>query len=186
MAKTHPQSAADATITANKSLDDPTVKGKANAETAELPSSQPPAKAQTVHKSRSAPSGPRSPLPDREKRVRNPGAPDAKRAKRTSEEVAADIATKDQILRRVAELEAEKVQMLAELQIKEDAVMAEEEAAAVRCLGNLKDDDEMQVSDTDEAPFAPTVILPPTAPAENKGGTLRKGKAASKVSSYSC
>ncbi|KAJ6608233.1 hypothetical protein B0H10DRAFT_1691441, partial [Mycena sp. CBHHK59/15] len=78
----------------------------------------------------------RSPLPGRAKRVVNPGAPDMPRPKRTSAEVSKAITEKALIQLRIAELEAEKVQMLAQMEIDEDEEAAEEEAQSIRTIAD--------------------------------------------------
>ncbi|KAH9019945.1 hypothetical protein EDB84DRAFT_1441955 [Lactarius hengduanensis] len=76
------------------------------------------------------PIAPRSPLPQRINRVVQPGKPVMPRPKRTSAEVAAALAEKAKLLRRVEELDKEKKLALAELDLDEEAQDAVEERIA--------------------------------------------------------
>jgi hypothetical protein len=103
---------------------------------------------------------PRSPLPNRTNRVVNPGKPDAKRTKRTSAEVAAAAKQKEDLKKKAEELEKQRIQALAEIELQEEMEAAEEESNAVYAQDDLMDDEEVapaqseNVFSTDEAPEA--------------------------------
>ncbi|KAH9028661.1 hypothetical protein EDB85DRAFT_1892403 [Lactarius pseudohatsudake] len=99
------------------------------------------------------PIAPRSPLPQRINRVVQPGKPAMPRPKRTSAEVAAALAEKARLLRRVEELDKEKKLALAELDLDEEAQDAVEERIAVRHLIDLPDSEseEPQAETLDDA-----------------------------------
>ncbi|KAH9021262.1 hypothetical protein EDB85DRAFT_2152545 [Lactarius pseudohatsudake] len=99
------------------------------------------------------PIAPRSPLPQRINRVVQPGKPAMPWPKRTSAEVAAALAEKARLLRRVEELDKEKKLALAELDLDEEAQDAVEERIAVRHLIDLPDSEseEPQAETLDDA-----------------------------------
>ncbi|KAH9038766.1 hypothetical protein EDB85DRAFT_1860278, partial [Lactarius pseudohatsudake] len=86
-------------------------------------------------------------------RVVQPGKPAMPRPKRTSAEVAAALAEKARLLRRVEELDKEKKLALAELDLDEEAQDAVEERIAVRHLIDLPDSEseEPQAETLDDA-----------------------------------
>ncbi|KIJ63555.1 hypothetical protein HYDPIDRAFT_40966 [Hydnomerulius pinastri MD-312] len=85
----------------------------------------------------------REPQPPRAKRVSDPAGPDKPRPKRTSEQVAAATERKALQERRLAELEAEKIRVLAEIEIGEMMAEEEENSAAVMHLSDLTGRDEV-------------------------------------------
>lgn len=88
---------------------------------------------------------PRSPLPQRINRVQNPGKPDVPRAKRTSDEVAAELETKENLLKEIEELRAQKLRMVAEREIEIE--LAAEKARQTTVM-HLTDLDEHRVDAT--------------------------------------
>ncbi|KAJ7882578.1 hypothetical protein B0H14DRAFT_3433376 [Mycena olivaceomarginata] len=64
---------------------------------------------------------PRSPLPGRSKRVQNPGEPDMKRAKRTPAEVEADKAEVDALKAQIMQLQQERLQSVAKMELAQEA-----------------------------------------------------------------
>ncbi|KAH9163592.1 hypothetical protein EDB89DRAFT_1859870 [Lactarius sanguifluus] len=107
------------------------------------------------------PIAPQSPLPHHINQVVQPGKPVMPWPKRTSAEVAAALAEKARLLRRVEELDKEKKLALAELDLDEEAQDAVEERIAVRHLIDLPDseseepragtlDDALEVRPVDE------------------------------------
>ncbi|KAJ7800646.1 hypothetical protein B0H14DRAFT_3490504 [Mycena olivaceomarginata] len=64
---------------------------------------------------------PRSPLPGHSKRVKNPGAPDMKRAKRTPAEVEADKAEVDALKAQIVQLQQERLQSVAKMELAQEA-----------------------------------------------------------------
>jgi hypothetical protein len=64
---------------------------------------------------------PRSPLPNRIKRVVNPGMPDAKRARRTTAEVTAATKQKHVLRQEIEQLEQKKIWIAAQIEMQEEA-----------------------------------------------------------------
>lgn len=89
--------------------------------------------------SRSKPLPPRSPLPERIGRVVNPGAPDQKRKKRTSAEVAAAAQQKENLRLQLAQMERDRIRMLAEMEAVEEEDQREEERMAVKDIADLEE-----------------------------------------------
>lgn len=79
---------------------------------------------------------PRDPLPDRGTARQDIGGPDRKRAKRTTAQVQEDIARKEEITQKLEEMEAEKLKLLARMELAQERDEAEEEASAVRGFEN--------------------------------------------------
>ena len=86
-------------------------------------------------------SSPRSPLPDRAKRLVNPGKPDKPREKRSSAEVQAEKDNKARIARELKELEEQKILLLARMELQEEEEEANDRRNVVRHLGDSRDDD---------------------------------------------
>lgn len=103
---------------------------------------------------------PHSPLPNHTNCVVNPGKPDAKRTKWTSAEVAVAAKQKEDLKKKVEELEKQQIQTLAEIELQEEMEAAEEESNAVYAQDDLMDDEEVvpaqseNVFSTDKVPEA--------------------------------
>lgn len=67
----------------------------------------------------------------------HPGAPDMKKVYRTSEEVAAEKKKKDDARQELENMEKRKIELLAQLEVDQDAAYAEEEENAIRNLGDI-------------------------------------------------
>ena len=79
----------------------------------------------------------RSPLPVRSNRVTNPGAPDRRRARRTSAEVTAANKAKMDLKERLEQLEREKIEALAALEVQEELDDEVEKQALINNIGDL-------------------------------------------------
>lgn len=83
---------------------------------------------------------PRSPLPDRISRIQSPGGPDKPRVKRTPAQVKAAKAESDRLKQEIAELEKQKIERLAQLELDEEEEDAEEDQNVVRTLDDIRED----------------------------------------------
>ncbi|EDR12027.1 uncharacterized protein LACBIDRAFT_314143 [Laccaria bicolor S238N-H82] len=79
---------------------------------------------------------PRDPLPDRLNRVVNPGAINKPRPKRSSKQVAEDEARKEQRRLRLAEIEREKLEIAAQMELDEEEEAAQERRVSIACLAD--------------------------------------------------
>lgn len=79
---------------------------------------------------------PRDPLPDRSNRVVNPGAIDKPRPRRTPKQVVDDETRKEKLMQRLAEIEQEKLELAAQMELDEEEEAAEERRVSVSCLAD--------------------------------------------------
>ena len=82
---------------------------------------------------------PRSLLPHRTNRNIHPGKSSMPRPKRTSAEVAEAKAKEAELLRKLEELDKQKIEVLAEMEVDEEEKDIEEEETAIRHLNDLQD-----------------------------------------------
>jgi hypothetical protein len=81
---------------------------------------------------------PRSPLPVRSNRVLNPGAPDKKNTRRTSAQVAAEKKRKVDLQRNLDALAQRQIEILAEMEVAQEAADEDEDRDAVRTLADVE------------------------------------------------
>lgn len=84
---------------------------------------------------------PRETLPERKGRNNHPGAIAKPRIKRTTAQVDADIAAKAEVKRRLEELEEEKKQLYAQMEIDEDERELERQVKTIRRLSDVIETD---------------------------------------------
>ncbi|KAH7918102.1 hypothetical protein BV22DRAFT_1134858 [Leucogyrophana mollusca] len=105
----------------------------------------------TTKKSKTQPLPLRSPLPQRAKQVTDPAGPDKPRPKRTSAEVAAAAKRKAEYQERLAMLEKQKIEMLAQMEIEEMMAQEADDCAAVMSISDhLRKDDKIETTPQDE------------------------------------
>ena len=96
----------------------------------------------------------RSPLPACSNRVTNPGAPDQRRARQTSAEVAAANKAKMDLKDRLEQLERQKIEALAALEVEEELDDNEEKQASINNISDLNhlhsDDEENYIVEGEE------------------------------------
>lgn len=80
----------------------------------------------------------RPPNPGRKKRVQDPAAPDMPRKIRTPEEMAAAREKEALITQRIAELEAQKYETLAEMELDQDDEDEAEEAKHINTIADVQ------------------------------------------------